>query len=315
MNPALGVVLPFVAWELWRANAPGTSPRWLRFGAAVGGGVVVAGALLLWLALNGAVDDMWTQVGGQANGSVKSASDYVPLASRPDHGTPPWWDVPGGSMWTLGIVGCLLGLRDRRLRRVAIPALAWILVAWLRVKLATYFYTHHYYPVMPGIAAGIAVGAASVWPEQTARRVGLGALVLAAPVWSQVIQPQLQQLRLPPSLRVASGVNYGAAYPAAEYVRAHTRPDDTIYVSGSHGEVYWLAERHAPTRFFDNFPVAGHPPYAQERFRDLRRRPPRALVIMPLAPPDDMATYLLRTRRYSLSLTTGGYGGVYLRSA
>src|SRR5204863_300680 len=117
MNPAFGVIVPVVAFELWRANAPDASPRWVRLGAAAGGGVAV----------------------------------------------------------------------------------------------------------------------------------------LAAPVWSQVVQPQLRQLRLPPTQRVVSGVNYGPSYPAAEYVRAHTKPDDTLYVSGNHGEVYWLADRRAPTRFFDNF--------------------------------------------------------------
>jgi hypothetical protein len=314
INPALGVVLPFVAFELWRANAPDAGPRWQRFGAAVAGGVVVAGSLVLWLALSGALDDMWTQMGRQALGTVNNTGDYASSTPPPAQPDRAWWDVNGASMWFVGIAGCLVGLRDRRLRRVAIPALAWIVVAWLRVKPATYFYPHHYYPVMLGIAAGIAVGAAAVWPEQTARRVGVAVLVLAAPLWSEVIQPQLQALRVPANLRVASGINYGSAYPAAEYVRAHTRPDDTIYVNGSHGEVYWLAKRRAPTRFFDNFPIYVHPAYAAERLRDLRRHPPRALVILPLRNPDDAATYLLKTGRYRAVTLTGGYGGVYLRS-
>ena len=72
--------------------------------------------------------------------------------------------VPAGGLWVAG----LLGARDRRPGRAAcaaaaVAALLWIVVAWLRVKLASYEFAHHYYPALPGIAVGFALGVAALW--------------------------------------------------------------------------------------------------------------------------------------------------------
>jgi hypothetical protein len=313
MNPAFAVVVPFAAWELWRARGP--SPRGIRFGAAVAGAIAVLGPLALWLGLAGALPDFWIQVGGQISGATHNSIQYQRLLGGGGVSNAPWYVVPAPGLWALGVVGCAVALRDPRLRRVAIPALLWIVVGLLRVKLATYEYPHHYYPALAGIVAGIAVGIAALWQAGTARRVALAALVLAAPVWGFVLQPQLDALRTPSYLRSSLGFQWGIAYPLAQYVDRHTRPDEGLYVVGSRGEIYWLADRRAPTRFFDDFPVQAHPQYGPEQIRDLLRHPPAAVVMAPGDSGDPAGEALLKTGRYALRFQPLGPqagGGVFL---
>ncbi len=74
-----------------------------------------------------------------------------------------------------------------------------------------------------------------------------------------------------------------AARQAAEYVREHARPGDPVLVWGFEPAVYLLAERHAPTRFFFNVPVAA--PFVPERWRaeflaDLEEQPPALVLVL-----------------------------------
>jgi hypothetical protein len=117
------------------------------------------------------------------------------------------------------------------------------------------------------------------------------------------VVPQLQTLQRPVVERGLGGVHWGAAYPVAEHVRRITDARDRILVAGSNPEIYWLADRRAPTRFFDIYPVFAHPPYAAERAADLRRGPPRAVVAMAGAPVEPELEALLG-ERYRLSLET-----------
>ena len=91
---------------------------------------------------------------------------------------------------------------------------------------------------------------------------------------------------------------------------------DGLYVSNARGEIYWLADRRAPTQFFDNFPVQAHPQYAPEQIRDLLRHPPAAVVIPPGDVGDPGSDALFKTRRYALRYQPLGPiagGGVFLR--
>jgi hypothetical protein len=314
MNPAFGVVVPFAAWELWRADGP--SRRGVRLGAAVAGGLVVIGPLLVWLGLAGALHDMWIQVAGQISDATHSSVQYQKVLGGGGASNNPWYVVPAPGLWAVGVVGCLVAMRDPRLRRVAIPALLWMVAGLLRVKLATYEYPHHYYPALAGIVAGIAVGIAALWQAGTLRRVALAALVLATPVWGFVIQPQLVALKTPSYQRTTLGFQWGIAYPLAQYVDRHTRPGDGLYVSNARGEIYWLADRRAPTRFFDNFPVQAHPQYAPEQIRGLLRHPPAAVVIPPGDVGDRGSDALFKTGMYALRFQPLGPvagGGVFLR--
>jgi len=96
--------------------------------------------------------------------------------------------------------------RGEGVKRLAIAigaglALLWIVLVWVRAELQSYTFPRHFYIALPGIAAGIAIGVASVWPRDLLGRAALVALVLALPVVAYVAGPQLRQLELPADRR------------------------------------------------------------------------------------------------------------------
>ena len=68
------------------------------------------------------------------------------------------------------------------------------------------------------------------------------------------------------------------AHPVARFIRSNTSSHDRIFVAGSDSEVYWLAGRKAPTRFFHVYPLRWDKSYAPERKRALLAHPPKAIV-------------------------------------
>ncbi len=309
MNPAFVVVAPFVAYELWASSSAG---RGRRFAWAVAGAAVVAVPILLWIALSGAFGDMLDQVFGYARSGVGGGGGR-------------FWHVPAPALWVLGVIGCAVAMRDARLRRVAIPTLLSIVVAWTRVKVANYSYSHHYYPALPGIAAGIAVGIGSLWRRSLLERVAICALVLAVPLWSEVLRFQGHALREPATLRFYKTAShpYHLVYPVSAFIRSHTSPSDTIYMAGGLPSreatgapgVYWLADRFSATKFIDTPPsrwvLAG---YASDRRRELLAHPPKAIGLMPQFQVDPDLRDVLRRYRYRLAYEVNG-ARVWLRGA
>ena len=100
------------------------------------------------------------------------------------------------------------------------------------------------------------------------------ALAFVYLVFTYVAQPQ-------PEVASFSASDLRIAYPVADFVRTHTRPGDKVFFPGSMAPGYWLADRHAPTRFFHIAPVDWQPSYPAERRRDLFAHPPTALAILP----------------------------------
>ncbi|HEX8123118.1 MAG TPA: hypothetical protein VF549_17840 [Solirubrobacteraceae bacterium] len=310
MNPAFGLALPFVAFEVVRASrrradlppprrsgpeggARCPSGRWdgrtsaRRVALATAGGLAVALPLLVWLLASGALDDMWHQVVDYA---LNRADGSVTEGAVPDDGTSTGSDgegtlgLPARGLWLLGVLGLLVACTEARLRRVALPLLAWVVVCWARVKVATYEFPHHYYPVVPALAAGLALGGlrfAELVPRPRVRWA-LAAVVLAIPLWQWVAVPERDALDVPPGLRWGKEFrSFSLAYPVASFVRAHTREDDRILVAGTDAEVYWLADRHASSPYFDVFPILADGRRAGQRANDVAYDPPAAIVAMP----------------------------------
>ena len=312
INPTFVVVVPFVLFELWRSN---DTRRLRQYVVAVGGAAAIAVPLLVWLGLSGAIDDMFTQVLGHAGGSV---AGKPPVGGVFSGGTSPFnkgggyselyrlVNVPAGSLWIAALIGCAIALRDSRLRRVAIPAALWLVASWGRVKVVNYEFLHHYYPALIGIAAGLAVGIAALWGQQLRTRIALAALVLIVPVGSLVVHPQWEALQVPAHDRFGSNHQYALAYPVADFIRTHTSPGDPILVAGAEAQVYFLANRRAPTRFFDIFPVMDHPKYADERTSELLDDPPRAIALFPTEALDPTIRALGKQYGYKIGYQKNG---------
>jgi len=77
---------------------------------------------------------------------------------------------------------------------------------------------------------------------------------------------------------------HGALQEAATFVRAHTRPDERIYLWGIDALVYFLADRQAPTRFGFSYPLVVDAPEQrrqkrEELMRDLCKEPPAMFLV------------------------------------
>lgn len=301
LNPAFGLVVPFVAWEIWSGR--GRAERVRGIGLATAGGLAATAPFVLWLAATGALDDMRIQVFGQVARSLEpdrpgGATVAGAPVAQPDSEVPLDFlvSLPSSVLWVAGFAGALVAMRDRRLRPAAIAATLWMALSILRVEAASYAFDNQYVPGLAGIAVGVALGIASLWGPGTGRRVALAALVLAGPVWSAVFAPQLRELSIPADQRGDPFV------PAAvEYIRASTEEDSKLTVVGYAPEVQWLADRRAPTRFFDVFGLSSRADYAAERRRDLFADPPVAIAAVGDAVVDSDVEQLIAQKGYTLA--------------
>jgi hypothetical protein len=249
---------------------------------------------------------MLIQVGGQLADALRP--EHTPTANVPPvvpallsaHSL----RMPPELLWIPGLVGCLLAMRERRLRDGAMVLGLVIAATLVRVKAPLYSFDYQYYPAVPALCGAIVLGLASVFARHPTRRAVLAVAVLAPLLWSLAVHPQIDLLRMDARARNPLGA---AVYPVAAFVRMQTTPSQRIIVAGGRAEVYWVARRRAPTRYFDAFSRDSDPSYPVKRRRDLRHRPPAAVVIM--------STERLRTERDLKPLIRSGrYVEAYSRA-
>jgi hypothetical protein len=125
-----------------------------------------------------------------------------------------------------------------------------------------------------------------------------------------VIRPQVDLLREDPPDRLPT---VGQRVPVADFLRDHTAPDDRVFVVGAAAEVYWRAQRRAPTRFFDVHGVGSEADW-RERNRDLRRDPPVAIAVThpDRLESDAFVAQLVREGRYARAYASNS-GVVWLQ--
>jgi hypothetical protein len=318
INPALGLAAPAVALQLWLTAREGREAREAQaaelsrrraagaLAAAAGGALVPVALACIWLAAAGGLHDMLVQVGGQVTDSVGPAGVTIGGAAPLALGRLPLdADLPPVLLWALGVVGCALALSRPRLRG-AVAVLGLVMVATLvRVKAPIYAFDYQYYPAVPAICGAIALGLAALPVLRPLQRAAIALVVLAPALWTLAVHPQLDLLGRDPVDREPRAREIRGL---AAFVRGHTRPTDRIFVVGGHDEVYWVARRRAPTRFFDAFGVNGAPRYRVERRHDLLRHPPAAIVtVLPEhAETDRSVIPLIRTRRYFVAYVLAG---------
>ncbi|CAB4913608.1 unannotated protein [freshwater metagenome] len=305
VNVIFLLVVPIVAWELLRSAAPNARARLLRLGCGIVGALAVLGAFALWLALAGALDDFVDVVFDR----VRSAGATSGLRGRDwtgDLGIHRFFNWPAGGLWAAGLLGGLIAARERHLRAPAIAAVAWIVLVIARIKLTSYEYPHHYVLGLPGISAGVALGAASLWRTRLVDRALLAALLITALAWPYVVAPQFSALRVPSYALYGGPLGVFARGPAiAEYLRSQTTPQERIQ-NRYHPELYWLSGRRSPSRFFDDYTSEWNAAWVAEQRRDLLAAPPRAIVVMQDEQPSPAIEELLRTEPYRLTFTDSG---------
>jgi hypothetical protein len=157
------------------------------------------------------------------------------------------------------------------------------------------FFHHYYLQFLPFLA----IGAAGAWAElrpkpRSALGVLLAVLVVASGWRTFMVNERVLWWRVK-NLVTGAHVPPSLSQQVAAYVRSRTATDEAIYVWGHGEDIYHLAGRFAPTRYYKYWAFLNPPPvgtgrltanprarmYLEEFLSDMRARPPRFIVVDP----------------------------------
>jgi 4-amino-4-deoxy-L-arabinose transferase-like glycosyltransferase len=219
-----------------------------------------------------------------------------------------------GDYLILKLTGLLatLGLADLIARRRATPhwwiVPAWWMIAIIGVCAQGKYFAYHWLPVLPPLAllagAGIAVIARLASNRLAAKQsVALVAAISLFLVCCFAVayakrfrsaigyalgrvpaQEYLSQFSSQPVPGLSGTYfSFTADLAVADYLQAHTRPNDRVFVWGLEPLIYFLANRHPATRFIHDQPLLtpwSPPEWRQEAIRELERSRPRFILIV-----------------------------------
>ena len=241
-------------------------------------------SLLLWRA--GVFDKFWFW-------AIDYAHQYgtlVPLSQAPQIFLRSVREVvrAGWTLWMLAGIGLVAGLLDNRMRTGAIFLLGLLLASALAVCPGFYFRYHYFILALPAVS--LLVGAAiSKFSDLLAGRtifVRLMPLLLLCAALSAPILSDRTLLFTLSSIEACRSIYPESPFPEsvriAEYVREHTRPDDTIAVLGSEPQIYFYSQRQSATGYIYTYGLMEPQKYArqmqEEMIREIERARPKYLV-------------------------------------
>lgn len=306
-----------VAAVLWLALAPGVRvSRWWRQVAwlALGGAVPLA-IIAAWWAAKGGLGTMLADLNPSRLGTYVGAAAGLEAWSMAreralEHLSGAW------PAWLAVAAGVVLWLRGTTRREVFARHLLLLLAAVAAVLAGSRFYKHYLIILTAPLAllAGHALGSLDDLLLRRRWRPAVWVLVLAALLFS--VRTELEQSAL--SLAAAArgeglitgdmlvrytrdDVNLETRHDdetlqhLGAYIASLTPPDATIYVWPYYPQIYFWADRRAPTKHYMYFEVAANLPYKyggwhghlsgrvvqnrRQLLADLAARPPRFLVL------------------------------------
>lgn len=240
--------------------------------------------LLLWRA--GVFDRFWFW----AIDYARQYGTLVPLSEAPQIFLRSVREVVGAgwTLWMLAGIGVVVGLLDNRVRASVIFLLGLLLASALAVCPGFYFRYHYFVLVLPAIS--LLVGAAiSEFSDLLAGRTILvrfmPLLVLCAALTAPILSDRVLLFTLSPieaCRRIYPESPFPESLRIAEYVREHTRPDDTIAVLGSEPQIYFYSQRRSATGYIYAYGLMEPQKYArqmqEEMMGEIERARPMYLV-------------------------------------
>jgi len=240
--------------------------------------------LLLWRA--GVFDRFWFW----AIDYARQYGTLVPLSQAPQIFLRSVREVVGAgwTIWMLAGIGVVVGLLDNRVRASVIFLLGLLLASALAVCPGFYFRYHYFVLVLPAIS--LLVGAAiSEFSDLLAGRTILvrfmPLLVLCAALSAPILSDRALLFTLSPieaCRRIYPESPFPESLRVAEYVREHTRPDDTIAVLGSEPQIYFYSQRRSATGYIYAYGLMEPQKYArqmqEEMMGEIERARPMYLV-------------------------------------
>ena len=223
----------------------------------------------------------------------------------------------------LGGVALLLRRSEQAPIVIGSPGSGWLVAAWGAALLIAAIgslraYIHYYYPLLPFLALLAAPCVLRLWQRDPAapslqRSANyLAAILLGALLLVPFARQNLQLLGTSAEQQAERlygdvGKHYFAQAPlVAEYIRAHTQPDDYVYIFAAEPEVYLLAERRASSRYIYDYPLSLVPGASAELLRDLAAKPPKLVITYYGVRPDGLYQ-TLNAHSYVKLTEIGGY--------
>jgi hypothetical protein len=161
----------------------------------------------------------------------------------------------------------------------------WLAACSLGVASTGRFYDHYFVQLLPAMALLVPAGVyflKRAWSSRWAKVTAMWLLPLSAAI------PLLisAAIYLQPTAEARHEVKYASGEGALEnksadlarYLSAVTSKDDSIYNLGFQSEIYFYADRRAPTRFLFDHPFAVDEKYEIEALRDLQNEPPLYVI-------------------------------------
>ncbi len=277
-KPPLGGCLVVVAAHRLNKQAarPWGARLWDLAALALGALLVLGGTLLWFWARGGLPDLVWTlrdfvpgytKLGWNSDAQplemfyfavVEAVTRFSPLIA-------------------VGLVACaiLFPLASEE-REGALLLLGCAAVQLAGVAMQAKFFQYHYAATVPVLALLAGAGWTKLLRAANLRgvsaRLGLALLVLGllvarkpvndvpfralgrAEIRARYLFGALSRPEMDRLLHRAADYDLGANRQVADYIRYHTRPDDTVLVFGFEPAIYWLSERKPATRFIYNVP-------------------------------------------------------------
>jgi len=257
--------------------------RILAFGIGV---VAPLGTTCLILSHAGVLDKFWFW-------TIRYAAEYatlVPLNQLAYVFLSNAIDVveTGWPLWVLAGIGLVAGLWDQRTRGSTIFLVGLLFFSALALCQGFYFRPHYFILILPAISllAGAAITKLSQLLAGRVIAIRFASVLLLLASLSVPILLDKKVFFATSPIQACQAIYLGNPFVEsiriADYVREHTKPDDTIAVLGSEPEIYFYSQRHSATGYIYTYGLMESQKYAQkmqhEMIGEIERARPKYLV-------------------------------------
>jgi hypothetical protein len=291
-----GLMLLICAWP--QRGAAGTAAAWRGVAAALAGAAAVCVAGAGWMLFTGAIGP-FLRIQFDFNWAVHRPSQPLSLVGHLRE----WGDFASEPGILLALPLVAIGgwrLWSRR-RRLALAALAALLLSVAGIALQRRYYPYHFAPLLAPLAllAGFGIGPVTEsvlgfrrWKRATATiiaaaivMVNLAPMAPGAWTWARYVTGQSTLRKFYGQFDIKADYDFPECRMAAEHVKEATGPDDPILVWAMDPLIYYLAERLPPSRFGAHYPLTRgelnpfEAEWRREFMQDLEAHPPVRIVI------------------------------------
>jgi 4-amino-4-deoxy-L-arabinose transferase-like glycosyltransferase len=192
--------------------------------------------------------------------------------------------------WILAGIG-LGSLFIRKNVRNRIPFILLFLFCSLAAVVPGYhFYPHYFVLALPSLALSAGIGVSAMtsslfFPRKRKFQIFSQITILMAAIGYALVVEREYMFIMPPSdiSHVLFGANpFPEAAPIADYIKSHSRPNDSVAVLGSEPEIYFYADRRSASPYIFAYPLMETREYGakmqQEMIRDIEAAKPRFIV-------------------------------------